>query len=103
MLTRIYALIWLVVAFTAGVVFLTGNFTMLTTAVFGFIIIGLVFMGMIAVLPASIAHPAPVRYDVSVNEPQVAKPPIRIIDRARTFKADLVGSNGVEIRKPRFH
>ena len=102
-MTKIYTSIWFVVAFLAGVVFLTGNFTMFTAVVFGFIIFGLVFMGMIAVLPASIAHPAPVRYDVSVKEPQVAKQPLSIADKARAFKADLVASDGVEIRKPRYH
>ena len=103
MLTKIYSLIWFVVAFTAGVIFLTGNFTMFTAVVFGFIIFGLVFMGMMVVLPASIAHPA-LRHEVSPKEPQAARqPPVSIVDRTRAFKADLVGSNGVEIGKPSYH
>ena len=103
MQTRIYTSIWFVIAFAAGVIFLTGNFTMFTAVVFGFIIFGLVFMGMMVVLPASITHPEPLISGVPVDEPQVAKEPMSIVDRTRAFKADLVVSNCVEIRKPRFH
>jgi hypothetical protein len=100
MLTKIYTSIWFIVAVAAGVVFLTGNFTMFTAVVFGFIIFGLVFMGMMVVLPASIAHPAP---NVSPKEFQVAKQPISIVNWVRAFKAELLSSDGVEIRKPRYH
>jgi len=103
MLTKLYTSTWFIVAIAAGVVFLTGNFTMFTAVVFGFIIFGLVFMGMMVVLPASIAHPAVLRYDVSPKEPQVPKQPISIVNWVRAFKAELLSSNGVEIRKPRYH
>jgi len=81
MLTKLYIAIWFVVGFTAGVIFLTGNFTMFTAVVFGFIIFGLVFMGMMVVLPASISHPADSRHYVSPKEPQVAKQPVSIADK----------------------
>jgi hypothetical protein len=103
MLTKVYTSIWLVVAFAAGVIFLTGNFTALSAVVFGFIIFGLVFMGMMSVLPASIAHPKPVPVRVSAKQGPAGRQPIGVLERLRLFKEDLLSSNGVEIRKPRFH
>ena len=64
MLIRIYAMIWLAVGFATAVLFLTGNFTALTAVAFGFLVFGLVFMGMISVLPALMAHPEAVRHAI---------------------------------------
>lgn len=101
MLTKIYALIWLAVAFAAGVFFLTGNFTMVTAVVFGFILFGLVFMGMMSVLPATVAHPAPARERNPAGTSDLQPTPV--LDGLRAIKAELLSSEGVEIRKPRFH
>ena len=51
MVVMIYALIWLLTAAAAGILFLTGNFSGTTQIVYGFILSTLVFMGMTAVLP----------------------------------------------------
>ena len=51
MLVVIYALIWLLTAMSAGLLYFTGNFNEMTLTVFGFIFSTLVFMGMTAVLP----------------------------------------------------
>jgi hypothetical protein len=51
MVVMIYALIWLLTAASAGLLYFTGNFNELTMTVFGFIFSTLVFMGMVAVLP----------------------------------------------------
>ena len=51
MVILIYALIWLITAASAGLLYFTGNFSELTMTVFGFIFSTLVFMGIIAVLP----------------------------------------------------
>jgi hypothetical protein len=51
MILIIYALIWMLTAAAAGLLFFTGKFNELTMTVFGFIFSTLVFMGMIAVLP----------------------------------------------------
>jgi hypothetical protein len=50
-LTKIYFSIWAIVGIAAAIMFLTGNMTMLVLVVFGFIGFGLVFMGMMGVLP----------------------------------------------------
>lgn len=56
MITRIYWAIWAVFFLAAFVLFLTGKLTMTAIVVCGFISFGLVFMGMMSVLPATIAH-----------------------------------------------
>jgi hypothetical protein len=101
MLTKFYTSIWVVIAFAAAFLFLTGNFTALTAVVFGFIMSGLIFMGMMSVLPASIAHPKPVRVGAAADQTPVRRQPIRVLERLRSFRDDLLSSNGVEIRKPR--
>ena len=58
MLIKMYWTVWAVVAFAAAMFFVTGNFTALVGVVFGFILFGVVFMGMIGVLPAMVSHPA---------------------------------------------
>jgi hypothetical protein len=57
MLVRIYWSTWALVALAAGVLFAAGMFTMVTVVVFGFIAFGLTFMGMMNVLPGTVAHP----------------------------------------------
>ena len=54
---RFYGLLWIVFAVSAGVSLLAGVFTMLTAVVFGFVAFGLVFVGMMCVLPGQVAHP----------------------------------------------
>ncbi len=59
MIVKIYALIWAVGALAAGVMYLTGNFNSYVNILFGFLSFGAIFMGMIAVLPLTVTHPAP--------------------------------------------
>lgn len=59
MMLKIYEIIWTFIATIAGVLFLTGEFTQITAVLFGFICFGMVFMGMMTVLPATIEHPVP--------------------------------------------
>lgn len=54
MLTKLYITLWVVIAATFGGFYLTGNLTDVTTVIFGFISFGMVFMGMISVLPSSV-------------------------------------------------
>jgi hypothetical protein len=55
-------------ALAALLFFVTGNFTMLTAVVFGFIAFGLTFMGMMNVLPIAVTHTTPAK----VEEPTPA-------------------------------
>lgn len=51
MVTKIYALVWLVVAGAASLFYLTDNFNELTLTFFGFVFSTLLFAGLVAVLP----------------------------------------------------
>lgn len=51
MVTKVYALIWAFGVLTAGVLYLTGNFTPVVKILFGFLSFGAIFLGMLAVLP----------------------------------------------------
>jgi hypothetical protein len=51
MLIIIYALIWILVAAAAGVLFVTGSFNETTLTIFGFLTSALFFTGLVAVLP----------------------------------------------------
>ena len=57
MLVKLYWMTWGVVGLAALLLFAAGSFTMLTAVVFGFIAFGMVFMGMMGVLPTIVAHP----------------------------------------------
>lgn len=62
MLTKVYLSTWLVIAAAFAVFFLTGNMTMFVLVVFGFIAFGMVFMGMMGVLPTIVGpHATPAR------------------------------------------
>lgn len=51
MLIIIYALVWVLLAAIAGILFATGNFDEMALTVFGFLFSTLFFAGFVAVLP----------------------------------------------------
>jgi len=51
MLIVIYALIWILLAAAAGILFVTGYLNEMTLTVFGFLASTLIFAGFLAVLP----------------------------------------------------
>ena len=55
---KFYGFLWMVFAVTAGILFLGGVFTMLTGVVYGFAAFGMIFLGMMCVLPGAVSdHP----------------------------------------------
>ena len=71
MLTKIYFALWGVLAVAAAVIFLTGNMTRLALVVFGFISFGLVFMGMMGVLPIVVTAPVKEKSEMPAKEPKI--------------------------------
>jgi len=80
-MVKIYGMIWLAVALLMLVLFVTGTLTLTLIVAFGFVIFGLVFMGMMGVLPASIAHPAAPKPAVARKQTETNK------DRGRVHHA----------------
>jgi hypothetical protein len=74
MLVKLYWMTWGVVGLAALLLFAAGSFTMVTGVVFGFIAFGMVFMGMMGVLPVMVSHPAPLKEE---KAPAVAIQPMR--------------------------
>ena len=62
---RFYGFLWVLCWVSAGIIWLAGVFTMLAAVGFGFIAFGLVFVGMMCVLPAHVSHPAAKRVKLS--------------------------------------
>jgi hypothetical protein len=56
---KIYWTLWAAIAAMALIFFVTGNFTLMTLIAFGFVSFGMIFMGMISVLPSSVHHTVP--------------------------------------------
>jgi hypothetical protein len=102
MFEKIYAAMWLVVAFLAGTIFLSGNFNMLTAVVFGLVTFGLVFMGMMCVLPSTVGYNSPIGEERALETPQFTQYARNVFERLRAFKSAMMSSNGVEVRKPKY-
>lgn len=56
MLIRLYEISWLVFFLALLLIFATGYLTPMAVVVFGFIAFGLVFMGIMGVLPSQVGH-----------------------------------------------
>lgn len=54
MLTKVYFALWTLIVLAAIGFFVSGNLTPMVEVVFGFIAFGMVFMGIISVLPTSV-------------------------------------------------
>lgn len=54
---RFYGYLWILFAVSAGLFLLFGALSMVVVVVYGFIAFGLIFAGMMCVLPGIVAHP----------------------------------------------
>lgn len=69
MMVKIYGMLWVLLVVVAALFLLTGNLTPVAGVVFGFIAFGMVFMGMMGVLPSTVGHNAPVKEEKSEAVP----------------------------------
>ena len=69
---RFYSYLWMIFWAAALLLWLVGAFTMMTAVVFGFTAFGLIFMGMMFVLPSNVHHEP-------VHEEANSKPPVEAI------------------------
>ena len=56
-LQKAYAGAWIAFGIVIGVLLVSGNMTMLAISALGFVCFGMIFLGMICVLPTSVTHP----------------------------------------------
>ena len=62
MIVKIYALLWVLGLLAAGIFYLSDNLDPIATVVFGFLTFGMVFMGMMGVLPSTVGHNAAAKH-----------------------------------------
>ena len=78
---KFYAFLWILTAMVAAGFLIAGTFTMVTLVWFGFIAFGLVFTGMMCVLPGTVTHPPAKRQAIEkMKAPtgEIASKPSRI-------------------------
>lgn len=104
MSVKFYQMTWLVLIIAVAAFFFTGNLTPVVGVVFGFVIFGLVFMGMMSVLPASIAHPpqADERLGASFRN-RIGSTLERSRRRFGEWRSSWMSSGSIEVRRPKFH
>ena len=92
MATKIYKMIWALYLGSAAILFLTGNFTMMTGVVFGFVGFGVIYFGMMSVLPSMVGHNAP-------REETVPAPVVREVVRpvAQPVKEAYAGAKSAVV------
>jgi len=73
---KFYSFLWVVFAVSVGILWLGNVLTMVAGVVFGFIAFGLVFTGMMCVLPGTVSHPTVIKIKAAVPKIEV-EPAIR--------------------------
>ena len=104
MSVRFYQMTWLIFILVVAAFLFTGNLTPIVGVVFGFIIFGMIFMGMMSVLPTSIVHPAPKseRLGAAVRDRFRAKYNAAS-RRFHEWRNTWMSSGSIEVRRPKFH
>jgi hypothetical protein len=94
-LQKFYIGLWITFGLTVVGLGISGNLTMLALTVLGTICFGIIFMGMMCVLPGTVAHAVP----VSDRAVRVAGPRTTL----RRFVNAWSHPVGVEVNRPRLH
>jgi hypothetical protein len=82
MTTNFYGFLWVLFGVSAGILWLGGVFTMMAAVVFGFTAFGLIFTGMMCVLPGMVSHPA----SLNIQETPLTKA-VNTVDERRPVAA----------------
>ena len=67
---RFYAILWVVFFLAALTCWVAGIMSLLTLVVFGFIAFGMVFAGMMCVLPTQVAHEHEEEVRIAIEKPK---------------------------------
>ncbi|MCC7306889.1 MAG: hypothetical protein IT173_04940 [Acidobacteria bacterium] len=89
MYVKMYAAVCVLFAAISAVVFVAGMMTPMAAVWFGFIAFGVVFMGMISVLPSTISVHAPL--------PRAARVPAKTFDNVVAGTSDAIRKIGADI------
>jgi len=97
-ITKVYFALWGLLLLAGAVIFLIGGMTPMTLVVFGFISFGMVFMGMMGVLPILVTHAEPEKA-IKIPKERVVKEPAAKLSGAM---ASFFGSKGIPVNKPKY-
>ena len=104
MSVRFYQTIWLLFIGTAATFLITGNLTPIVGVVFGFIVFGLIFMGMMSVLPTSITHPVPSNERLGSGLWTRIRTAFESGQKHLTeWRSTWMSSGSIEVGRPKFH
>jgi hypothetical protein len=90
-LQKVYIRLWIVYATVILTLFFTTGLTMLVLTILGFVTFGLIFMGMMCVLPSTVAHPGPAARPM--HQPR--------LNSLRRYLSEWIDPIGIEMDKPR--
>lgn len=62
---KFYTYLWSIYFISAGIMWMAGSFTLVAVVVFGFVAFGMVFTGMMCVLPGDVSHPTREKVKIS--------------------------------------
>lgn len=100
MYVKIYSAFWLLMIAVAAVFFVTGNMTPVVLVAFGFLAFGMVFMGMISVLPSTVGHQAPTPKPAAAGSKKLDSVMTGTSNAIRKISADIAASGKVDVREP---
>lgn len=87
---KFYSFLWILYFVSVGIMWLAGVLTMIAGIVFGFIAFGLIFTGMMCVLPGVVSHP-PVKKAKMPRSEKASKPiaakPEKAVSGFSTFRS----------------
>lgn len=102
MYVKLYAAVWGLLLLVAAALAVTGNFSLTMAIIYGFISFGMVFLGMMSVLP-SIASTPEGRAALCESKAQKGQDEHTISEDVRHSVYDWSFPKGVEISPPKHH
>lgn len=102
MYVKLYAAVWGLLLIVALALAVTGNFSMMTAIVYGFISFGMVFMGMMSVLPALVSTPEG-RAALCGSKPAVVKSTSTSVGKPANALHEWLFPTGIEMGQPKHH
>ena len=97
-ITKVYFMLWGLLFLAAAVIFAIGIMTPMTLVVFGFISFGMVFMGMMGVLPILVTHPEPAKA-IKIRKERPVKEPAGKLSGAM---AGFFETKGIPVQRPKY-
>jgi hypothetical protein len=98
---KLYAAVWGLLLFVAAALALTGNFSSTAAIVYGFISFGMIFMGMMSVLPSIVSTPEGRAALCEFGQSRVKRE--KLSRQAASALHEWLFPAGVEMSQPKHH